>query len=152
MCPDHGSPTRSMRFIISTRGPVGSSWITAGTPARRRPSSGGRTSRVGKRAIKCSTNGDMFDHSLRCAMPTREYDLVLLGATGFTGGLVAGYLAEHGHRTAPLKWALVGRNRDKLDAVSSAHGGVPVIVADALDAAAMAEVAHRTRVICTTAG
>ncbi|HEX4454562.1 MAG TPA: saccharopine dehydrogenase NADP-binding domain-containing protein [Kofleriaceae bacterium] len=86
-------------------------------------------------------------------MPTRdnrEYDLVLLGATGFTGGLVAGYLAAHANR--PLKWALVGRNRDRLEAVSRANGGVPVIVADALDAAAMAEVAHRTRVICTTAG
>ncbi len=83
-------------------------------------------------------------------MPTREYDLVLLGATGFTGGLVAGYLATHAGR--PLKWAIVGRNRDKLDGVTRAHGGVPVIVADALDAAAMAEVAHRTRVICTTAG
>ena len=82
-------------------------------------------------------------------MPTRDFDLVLLGATGFTGGLVAGYLAQH---RQPMKWALVGRNRDKLEAVAAHHGNVPVIVADALDPAAMADVAHRTRVICTTAG
>ncbi len=81
-------------------------------------------------------------------MPTRDFDLVLLGATGFTGGLVAGYLASQ----RPMKWALVGRNRDKLEQVAREHGNVPVIVADALDPAAMAEVAHRTRVICTTAG
>jgi short subunit dehydrogenase-like uncharacterized protein len=81
-------------------------------------------------------------------MATRDFDLVLLGATGFTGGLVAGYLAKQ----RELKWAVVGRNRDKLDAVAHDVGGVPVIVADALDAAAMAEVAHRTRVVCTTAG
>jgi len=78
----------------------------------------------------------------------RDFDLVLLGATGFTGGLVADYLVNQ----PALKWALVGRSRDKLAAVARAHGDVPVIVADALDPAAMAEVAHRTRVICTTAG
>jgi len=82
-------------------------------------------------------------------MPTRDFDLVLLGATGFTGALIAGYLAQ---QRRPLKWAVVGRNRDKLERVAAEHGNVPVIVADALDPAAMAEVAHRTRVICTTAG
>src|SRR5580704_13553360 len=52
---------RSTRFIIKTRGPVGSSWTTAATAARRRPSSGGRVSRIGRRPIKRSTNGDTLD-------------------------------------------------------------------------------------------
>ena len=46
---------------------------------------------------------------------SRSYDIVLFGATGYTGGLTAEYLA----RNAPpgARWALAGRNRDKLEAV-----------------------------------
>ena len=83
-------------------------------------------------------------------MNKREFDLVLLGATGFTGKLVAGYLARCG--PANMKWALVGRNREKLAAVAAEVGNVPIIVADALDPAACAAVAKRTRVVCTTVG
>jgi short subunit dehydrogenase-like uncharacterized protein len=87
----------------------------------------------------------------------REYDLVLFGATGFTGGLTAEYLAAN----APtgLRWALVGRNRAKLEAVAarlaaaSPEAPVPSLVeADAADAAAMAKVAESTRVVITTVG
>ena len=46
---------------------------------------------------------------------TREYDVVLFGATGFTGGLTADYLARHA--PAGLRWALAGRSRSKLEAV-----------------------------------
>ena len=51
----------------------------------------------------------------------RQYDLVLVGATGFTGGLTAEYLAEHG--PAELRWALAGRSRAKLEAVRDRLGG-----------------------------
>jgi short subunit dehydrogenase-like uncharacterized protein len=87
----------------------------------------------------------------------REYDLVLFGATGFTGGLTAEYLAAN----APegLRWALVGRNRAKLEAVAarlvatSPAAPVPALVeADAADAAALAKVAESTRVVITTVG
>jgi short subunit dehydrogenase-like uncharacterized protein len=84
-------------------------------------------------------------------VPGRDFDLVLLGATGFTGGLLAGYFAARA-KARPMSWALVGRNQDKLEQVSREHGGVPVIRADALDPAAMADVARRARVVCTTAG
>jgi short subunit dehydrogenase-like uncharacterized protein len=47
----------------------------------------------------------------------RQYDLVLFGATGFTGGLTADYLAANA--PAQMRWALVGRNRAKLDAVAA---------------------------------
>jgi short subunit dehydrogenase-like uncharacterized protein len=87
----------------------------------------------------------------------REYDLVLFGATGFTGGLTAEYLAANA--PAGLSWALVGRNRAKLEAVAarlaaaSPEAPVPALVeADAADAAALAKVAESTRVVITTVG
>ena len=77
---------------------------------------------------------------------SRDFDLVVFGATGFTGKLVADYIS----RTTPQpRWAIAGRNRDKLDALGL---GVPVLVADALDPAAVGDIARRTKVICTTAG
>lgn len=87
----------------------------------------------------------------------RPYDLVLFGATGFTGGLTADYLAAN----APegLRWALVGRSRGKLEAVrarlAAASPQAPepeLIEADAADPAAMAEVAAAARVVITTVG
>jgi short subunit dehydrogenase-like uncharacterized protein len=88
---------------------------------------------------------------------SRRYDLVVFGATGFTGGLTAEYLAAHG--PAEMRWALVGRNRAKLEAVAarlaaaSPQGPVPeIVVADAGDPGAMREVAESTRVVVTTVG
>ncbi len=87
----------------------------------------------------------------------RSYDLVLFGATGFTGGLTADYLAANA--PAATRWALAGRNRGKLEAVAArlaaAHPEAPVpelLVADAADRAALAEVAASTRVAITTVG
>jgi short subunit dehydrogenase-like uncharacterized protein len=86
---------------------------------------------------------------------TRDLDLVLFGATGYTGKLVAEYLASAALRE-PLRWALAGRNQDKLEAVRAGLGdagkAVQIAVADALDAAACTQLARRTKVICTTAG
>jgi short subunit dehydrogenase-like uncharacterized protein len=88
----------------------------------------------------------------------RQYDLALFGATGFTGGLTARYLAANGPEG--LRWALVGRNWGKLEAVSSSltgtlGSGVPapdLLVADAADAAALTKVAEAARVVVTTVG
>ena len=76
-----------------------------------------------------------------------DFDLVLFGASGFTGRLVAEYLREHA--PAQLRWAIAGRSQLKLDALGL---GVPVLIADALDEPAVRAIAARTRVICTTAG
>ncbi len=88
---------------------------------------------------------------------TRQYDVVLFGGTGFTGGLTADYLAAHA--PAEMRWALAGRNRAKLDAVAArlaaASPEAPkpdVLVADAADAAALREIAGQTRVVITTVG
>ena len=46
----------------------------------------------------------------------REYDIVLLGATGFTGRLAAEYMVQN--LPAHFKWAIAGRSKSKLDALS----------------------------------
>jgi short subunit dehydrogenase-like uncharacterized protein len=78
-------------------------------------------------------------------MSDREFDLVLFGATGFTGRLVGEYIA----RAKPKKWAIAGRNAAKLDLLGL---GAPTVIADAMDPASVAAVARRTRVVCTTVG
>ena len=89
----------------------------------------------------------------------RSYDIVLFGATGFTGGLVADYLAAHA--PADLRWALAGRTLTKLQKVrdrlvasagDTALADLPLLVVDAADEAGLAEVAASTRVIITTVG
>ena len=88
---------------------------------------------------------------------SRELDLVLFGATGFTGGLTADYLAKH----APvgLRWGLAGRNQAKLEDVrrrladvDPALAELPLLHADVEDAQSLAEVAGRARVVITTVG
>jgi short subunit dehydrogenase-like uncharacterized protein len=78
---------------------------------------------------------------------TRDLDVIVFGATGFTGRLVADYLRSTEHE--PVRWAIAGRSRDKLEALGL---GVPILIADALDPAAVRELARQTKVVCTTAG
>ncbi|MCB1644498.1 MAG: saccharopine dehydrogenase NADP-binding domain-containing protein [Pseudomonadales bacterium] len=86
----------------------------------------------------------------------REFDVVLLGATGFTGKLVAEFLAETYGTGQTLNWALAGRNQAKLESVRAGLGeeaaSLPLIIVDSSDASALNEMAARTRVICTTVG
>ena len=87
---------------------------------------------------------------------TREFDIIVYGATGFTGRLVAEYLASHyaGRKDAP-KWAMAGRSADKLAEVRSlvdAPTDTPLIVADASNPASLDSMAARTQVVLTTVG
>lgn len=81
----------------------------------------------------------------------RTFDIVLFGATGFTGRLVAEYLARS---STGVTWALAGRSREKLEAVRDAIGAkdVEIRVADSHDAEALSKLAQETRVVCTTVG
>lgn len=88
---------------------------------------------------------------------SRQYDLVVFGATGYTGLLTAEYLA--GHAPPGLKWALAGRNPDKLALTRAqlaetnpACAKLDLVTADISDAASMHELAQNTRVIITTVG
>ena len=87
-------------------------------------------------------------------MTHRTFDIVLFGATGFTGRLVAEYLAHHA--PSDVKIALAGRNTQKLEGV---RAGLPerakrwpLVVADAADPASLAKLAEQTQVVCTTVG
>jgi short subunit dehydrogenase-like uncharacterized protein len=84
-----------------------------------------------------------------------KYDLVLYGATGFTGKLVANYLARHPSGDQ-FSWAIAGRNPKKLAELKASlpdrGDGPGVVVADASDAASISSMVSATRVVITTAG
>lgn len=86
-------------------------------------------------------------------MSNADFDVVIYGATGFTGRLVAEYLAsEYGKDIA---WAMAGRSEDKLKRVRDEIGApsdTPLIVADASDPASLKTMAERTRAVITTVG
>jgi short subunit dehydrogenase-like uncharacterized protein len=82
----------------------------------------------------------------------RELDVLLLGATGFTGGLVAGELAARVAGTR-LRWGIAGRDREALARVAAGLPGDPAVVqVDVTDVAALSAMARRTRVLATTVG
>ena len=83
----------------------------------------------------------------------REFDVIVFGATGFTGRLVAEYLNEE--YGADLNWAMAGRSEDKLSAVRTEMGisdAVPLITADSADGASLEAMAALAKSICTTVG
>jgi len=90
--------------------------------------------------------------------PDREFDLILWGATGFTGQLVAEYLVETYGVDGPLRWAIAGRSQSKLEnlqrqlLVDSQAGDLPILVADSTDRDSVDALALRARVICSTVG
>lgn len=86
----------------------------------------------------------------------RQFDIVVYGATGYTGRLVAEYLAHHyGARADAPKWAMAGRSAAKLAEVRDLIGApadTPLVVADSDDAASLKAMAESTRVVITTVG
>ncbi len=88
------------------------------------------------------------------ANDTREYDVVVWGASGFTGRLVAEYLARHFGTDGALRWAMAGRSESKLEAVREQIGatGTPILIADSNDMDSLRALAGRTRVVATTVG
>ena len=96
----------------------------------------------------------------------REFDVVVWGATGFTGRLTAEYMLEREDREAAqntdmdLRWAIAGRNAAKLETVLKEISRItgrdasdlPVLVGDGRDATFLDELTQRTRVVATTVG
>lgn len=87
----------------------------------------------------------------------RDFDIVLFGATGFTGSLTAEYLARNA--PAGLRWALAGRNPARLEGVRARLVGIDpgladleLLPADVEDPASLADITRRTRVVITTVG
>lgn len=86
----------------------------------------------------------------------RELDLILFGATGFTGELGAKYLSKQYPPGSNLTWGLAGRRKAALEAVRDRSCGgsrdVPIIVANATDEAELRAMVRRTKVVVSTAG
>jgi short subunit dehydrogenase-like uncharacterized protein len=87
--------------------------------------------------------------------PSPKFDIVVYGATGFTGQLVAEYLAAQYGKDKELKWAMAGRSLEKLKSVRDAIGApadIPLIVADAADPVSLKSMIDQTRSVITTVG
>lgn len=88
----------------------------------------------------------------------KDFDIVIHGASGFTGRLVAEYMAQrypNGANAEGLRWAMGGRNADKLAAVRDEIGApadTPRVVTDTGDPASLAQLMQRTRLVLSTVG
>ncbi len=87
--------------------------------------------------------------------PNAEFDIIVYGATGYTGRLVAEHLAARYGVGGPVTWAMAGRSADKLAQVRDLIGALsdtPLVVADADDPARLAAMVGRAKAIITTVG
>src|ERR1700716_2594427 len=87
--------------------------------------------------------------------PSSKFDIMVYGATGFTGQLVAEYFGAHYTGKYDPKWAMAGRSLDKLAAVRDAIGApadTPLIVADAGDPASLKAMVDQTQSVVSTVG
>ena len=85
----------------------------------------------------------------------KPFDLVVHGATGFTGRLVVEYLVQRYPAGSGLRWAMGGRNAEKLAAVRDEVGApadTPLIVTDTTDSASLQALMDQTRLVLTTVG
>jgi short subunit dehydrogenase-like uncharacterized protein len=84
-----------------------------------------------------------------------KFDIVIYGSTGFTGRLVAEYLASHYRGDRDLKWTMAGRSLDKLASVRDAIGApsdTALIVADGGDPASLKAMVGQTKSVISTVG
>lgn len=87
-------------------------------------------------------------------MAGKKYELIVWGATGFTGKLVAEYLLKQYGIGNKLSWAIAGRNEGKLEKVRKDLGNetIPIVVANSQDKTSLEAMVKETSVICTTVG
>jgi len=90
---------------------------------------------------------------------SRKYDLIVVGVTGFTGGLAADYMASAYGKDDSLSWAIAGRSPKKVQAVLSrmkennpGMKEIDVIIADNMKIDDMMRLAMQTRAVASFAG
>ena len=90
---------------------------------------------------------------LNMSVDKKEFDVIIWGASGFTGRLVAEYLFQN-YNKDELNWAIAGRDIKKLNKVKDQYldQNIPVIIADSFDEVSLLKMTERTKVICTTVG
>ncbi len=86
-------------------------------------------------------------------MQDKKFDLIIWGATGFTGQLVVEYLWKN-YGSSAIKWAIAGRDAKKLEEISGKFvlQGIPQLIADSFDLESLKKLAGQTKVICSTVG
>ena len=86
---------------------------------------------------------------------TKEYDFVVYGATGFTGKLVVEYLVHKYSNNSQVKWALAGRNLEKLESVAATKNvpeGTGLLEVDSNNIASIEEMVSKTKCVLTIVG
>src|SRR5215218_698619 len=87
--------------------------------------------------------------------PNAEFDVIVYGASGYTGRLVAEHLASRYGVGGEVRWAMAGRSPEKLAQVRDEIGApkeTPLVVADAADPGSVREMAPRAKAVITTVG
>jgi short subunit dehydrogenase-like uncharacterized protein len=80
----------------------------------------------------------------------KKFQIIIFGASGFTGELCARYLSEN---YSDVSFAIAGRNKEKLEQIKSKNNlSCPIIVADSFDRSSLNEMCKKAGVILTTAG
>ncbi len=86
----------------------------------------------------------------------QNFDIIVWGATGFTGQLVAEYLLKQYGAGKAIKWAMAGRSQEKLQQIQAQLGeqaaDIPLLVADSKDRQSLDALVSQTRVLLTTVG
>ncbi len=87
--------------------------------------------------------------------PKAEFDIIVYGASGYTGGLIAEHLAQRNAAGAKIKWGMAGRSAEKLASVRDEIGApknTPLLVADASDPASIRKMVEQTKAVVTSVG
>ena len=88
-------------------------------------------------------------------MSNKNFDIVIYGASGFTGKLVAEYMHKQYGQDASISWAIAGRSKEKLTAVKETIGlshDVPLLIVDSNNESSIADMAQQTECVLTTVG
>ena len=83
----------------------------------------------------------------------KQFDIIIWGASSFTGKLVTEYIFNN-YGSSKIKWAIAGRNLDKLEKVRSqiANIDIPIFIADSFDEDSLSKFVKKTKVVCSTVG
>ena len=83
----------------------------------------------------------------------KKFDIIIWGATSFTGKLVAEYIFKK-YGSSKIKWAIAGRNLKKLEKIryQVADENIPIFIADSFDKESLSKFVKKTKVVCSTVG
>ena len=83
----------------------------------------------------------------------KQFDIIIWGASSFTGQLVTEFLFNK-YGSSKIKWAIAGRNLDKLERIRSdvADKNIPIFIADSFDEDSLSKFVKKANVVCSTVG